>query len=77
MVVQTAGYYTWVATYSGDDNNESATHPCAQESETVQVTKAAPSVATMATPSAVIQLGGTISDGATISGLAAGGPPGP
>jgi uncharacterized repeat protein (TIGR01451 family) len=73
VVVHAAGYYTWVARYSGDDNNESATHPCAQESETVQVTKAAPSVATVATESANIQLGGTISDAATVSGLASAG----
>ena len=73
VVVQTAGYYTWVATYSGDDNNLGATHDCAQETETVQVTKAGPSVATVATESTIIQLGGTISDAATVSGLAAAG----
>ena len=35
------GFYTWVATYSGDANNESATHPCGQVNETVEATKAA------------------------------------
>ena len=37
VVVSTVGYYTWVATYSGDDNNLSATHACGQASETVKV----------------------------------------
>ena len=72
VVVDAAGFYTWVATYSGDADNESATHPCAQESETVRVTNAPTSVATVATGSAVIKLGGSISDAATVTGLAAG-----
>ena len=33
--VTEAGFYVWVAAYSGDDNNEPATHACGQVEETV------------------------------------------
>ena len=60
VVVTQAGTYTWVATYSGDDNNESATHACGLEPETVTVNKAPTEVTTVATGSAIIKLGQTI-----------------
>ena len=72
VVVGTAGYYTWVATYSGDDDNASATHACGMVSETVQVTKAPTDVTTVATAQAIIKLGEKISDAASVTGLAAG-----
>ncbi|MBA2769385.1 MAG: DUF11 domain-containing protein, partial [Sporichthyaceae bacterium] len=37
--VSAAGYYSWVATYSGDGANLPATHACGLPSETVQVFK--------------------------------------
>ncbi|MGH8893271.1 MAG: hypothetical protein ACRDWY_08205, partial [Actinomycetes bacterium] len=69
--VTAAGYYTWIATYSGDANNRSATHPCGLETETVLVEKAPTGVTTVATTSAVIKLGQTISDAASVTGLTA------
>ena len=44
--VKLAGYYVWDATYSGDANNESATHACGQTEETTVVDKASPSIST-------------------------------
>ena len=42
--VTETGYYVWVASYSGDDNNESATHPCGQVEETSVVKPAEPEI---------------------------------
>ena len=64
-----AGWYTWTAVYSGDANNEGASHECGLESETVLVEKAPTSVTTSATEQAIIKLGQTISDTATITGV--------
>ncbi len=69
VVVTQAGTYTWVATYSGDDNNESATHACGLASETVTVNTAPTDVTTVATGSAIIKLGQTIEDAASVTGL--------
>jgi hypothetical protein len=62
--VGAAGTYNWVATYSGDASNNSATSPCG--SEPVDVTKATPSIAT--TPSGSVPAGGNVSDSATLTG---------
>jgi len=62
--VGAAGTYNWVATYSGDASNNSATSPCG--SEPVDVTKATPSIAT--TPSGSVAAGGNVSDSATLTG---------
>ena len=62
--VGAAGTYNWVATYSGDASNNSATSPCG--SEPVVVTKATPSIAT--TPSGSVPAGGNVSDSATLTG---------
>lgn len=62
--VGAAGTYNWVATYSGDASNNSATSPCG--SEPVDVTKATPSIAT--TPSGSVPAGGNVADSATLTG---------
>jgi hypothetical protein len=58
------GTYNWVATYGGDATNNSVMSPCG--SETVEVTKATPSIAT--TPSGAVPAGGNASDSATLTG---------
>lgn len=67
--VTKAGYYTWVATYSGDDNNESATHACGLESETVHVTPRQPVIETQISATQLVLNGGSVSfsDSATVS----------
>ena len=71
--VTKAGYYTWVATYSGDANNKTATHECGQAEETTLVRPAAPSITTDAGDDVVIGVNGaTLADTATLSGATAG-----
>jgi hypothetical protein len=60
------GTYLWVASYSGDPNNNPANTVCGDPGETSTVTKASPTITTSATPTATV--GGTISDTATLSG---------
>ncbi len=61
-----AGTYRWIASYSGDDGNKPAAGACGDENEQVEVTKAHPSISTDA--SGTVDLGGLISDTATLSG---------
>src|SRR2546425_1268967 len=61
-----AGAYRWIASYSGDGNNNSFTTLCNDAGETSTVTKASPTVTTSATPQATA--GGTISDQALLAG---------
>lgn len=62
-----AGTYRWVVSYSGDRNNEPAGPTrCGDASETVELRKAQPDVATEASPRTT--LGGQISDSATLTG---------
>ncbi len=65
----TPGNYRWVAAYSGDANDISATTACGDANESVTVTKATPIITTHA--SATVTVGGTISDTATLAGGAA------
>jgi uncharacterized repeat protein (TIGR01451 family) len=68
--VSQVGYYTWLASYSGDDNNESATHACGLASETVQVLPRQPVVSTQVSATSLVIAGqGSVSfsDQATIS----------
>jgi hypothetical protein len=58
------GAYRWTASYPGDAHNNGATSPCGDE--TVVVTKASPSIATV--PSGTVPAGGVVSDTATVSG---------
>ncbi len=61
-----AGSYDFIASYSGDANNNPVVTGCGDEDETVTVTAASPTLTTSATTAA--DLGGTISDTATLSG---------
>jgi hypothetical protein len=61
------GVFRWIASYSGDDNNNPVSGACAEATEVVNVTKANPTINTLASVS--VQLGGSITDSATVSGL--------
>ncbi|MHB1537803.1 MAG: hypothetical protein ACYCYN_04730 [Solirubrobacteraceae bacterium] len=60
------GTYRWVASYTGDSNNEAKAGTCGESGETSTVTKASPSISTAA--SAGVVVGGKVSDQATLSG---------
>ncbi len=60
------GTYQFVATYSGDANNNGAAIACGDPAESVLVTLGAPQVVTVPSPS--VAAGGTISDTAVVSG---------
>ena len=68
--VSEAGVYTWVASYSGDDNNLAASHDCGLESETVTVRPRQPVIETQVSSTEVALSNGSasFSDSATISG---------
>ena len=59
-----AGTYYWQADYSGDPNNNAASSAC--NLEVVTVDKAIPAIST--TASATVQVGGSVSDTAHLSG---------
>lgn len=59
-----AGTYYWIASYSGDDNNEPVSGKCLDADETVVVDKDSPSITT--TASAPIDIGGQINDTAML-----------
>src|SRR3989454_908346 len=61
-----AGTYRWIASYTGDGNNNGFTIACNAPNEASEVSKASPTVTTSATPQA--SAGGTISDQATLAG---------
>src|SRR3989454_259118 len=61
-----AGTYRWIASYSGDANNNGFTTQCNEAGETSTVNKASPAMTTSATATATA--GGTIQDTATLSG---------
>ena len=63
----TTGNFFWVASYSGDANNDPATTTCGEDGETSHVNPAAPGITTSAT--AEVDLGSPIHDTAHISGL--------
>jgi hypothetical protein len=60
------GTYNFVASYSGDANNNAVTTACGSPNSTTTVNAAVPAVSTTASPAAVV--GGAISDSATLSG---------
>jgi len=62
----TAGTYRFTASYSGDANNGSANSPCNAPNESVVVSGNTPTLST--TASANINLGGTVTDSATLAG---------
>ena len=61
------GTYRWIASYSGDLNNRPATGACNDANESVDVSKASPTMATAASPTVALG-GGQITDTATVSG---------
>ncbi len=62
-----AGTYRWIASYSGDLNNEAITGACNDTNESTIVTKASPAITT--TASAAVKLGETpLIDSATVTG---------
>ena len=61
----TIGDYRWIASYSGDVNNEAATGSCNDSEETSTISKAVTSLGTSATNAAI---GSAIHDTATLSG---------
>jgi hypothetical protein len=63
-----AGAYYWIATYNGDTNYNTVSGLCGDAGETSVITKASATIATSATPTAV--LGNPISDTATVTGAA-------
>jgi hypothetical protein len=63
----TAGTYQFVATYSGDQDNQSVSTKCGDTSEQAVVSKATPQISTSLSASA-IQVGGSVTDTATVSG---------
>src|SRR5205085_2660462 len=63
---QPAGTYYWVATYSGDANNEEASSGC--PAEPVSVEKATPEIVTTQDPASGV-VGATFKDKASVSGL--------
>ena len=63
----TVGTFYWLATYSGDDNNNSATHPCGDDGEIDTVNPASPALST--TPNLLPNDSATLSGGfGTLSG---------
>ncbi len=62
----TPGVYRWVASYSGDSDNEAAAGTCGEAGETVSVSKASVSMSTNASDGVV--LGGKVHDEALLSG---------
>ena len=65
-ILNTAGSYHWVASFSGDANNQAVAGVCGEAGETSVVAPNQPGINTTATNSTV---GGTISDTAQITGL--------
>jgi len=67
-----AGLYRWTAAYSGDANNEAVSTPCGAANQSSTVEKASPTLAGLATSSAVA--GSSITDSAILAqGFQAGG----
>ncbi len=62
-----AGTYLWIASYSGDSNNNPFTAPCGDNGETLTAQPAGPTITTTVSPSNITSAGST-SDTATLSG---------
>src|SRR2546422_975508 len=66
VTVTQAGRYRWIASYSGDPNNNAVSTSCGDAGETSTVNKATPTLTTSATATATA--GQTIQDMATLAG---------
>ena len=62
----TAGSYYWIASYSGDVNNQPSTGTCGDEGETSAIAKATPKIVTTQDPASG-SVGDTYKDHATLS----------
>ena len=62
-----AGAYFWIASYSGDGNNEAVAGVCGDQGERSDVDKASPTISTSATDGT--PPGASIHDVATVKGL--------
>jgi hypothetical protein len=60
------GSYRWIASYSGDANNNAVTGVCGDAGETGTITQARPAITTVASPS--VPLSHMVSDVATVTG---------
>lgn len=66
-----AGVYRWIASYSGDVNNNAVAGACNDPNESVVVSKSGvATISTQASPGVVIGPGATITDTATVTGRA-------
>ena len=63
---QKAGTYNWIATYSGDSANNMASGKCGDYGESVVVSKATPTITSVASPG--VAVGGRINDQAVLTG---------
>jgi hypothetical protein len=66
FIPQQAGEFRWTATYPGDANNEAVSTACGASGQASAVSKAAPTLAGLAT--SAVQVGQAITDNATLSG---------
>ena len=65
FTVSAPGTYRWIGSYTGGNGNPPVTTACNDANESVQVAKRVPTLVTQASPN--VQLGGAISDTATLS----------
>ncbi len=68
FVPTSSGTYHWVATYSGDANNNGRTTACNDPNETTTVVPTVVQITTTASPSPSAPLGSAIGDTATLTG---------
>lgn len=61
------GSHRWIATYGGDANNSAVAGICGDAGETATVTKAQPTIATVASPSTAV-VGSAVADTAIVTG---------
>jgi len=62
------GTYQWVASYTGDINNNAASGECGDADETTIVVKAAPAITTQASGNTFVGDGQSLTDTATVAG---------
>ena len=65
------GTYHWIATYAGDANYAGVAGTCTDANETVVVNKATPTISTQVSASSIV-LGSSVTDTATVTGVAGG-----
>ncbi|MGH2935182.1 MAG: hypothetical protein ACRDL2_11825 [Gaiellaceae bacterium] len=62
------GYYNWLVSYSGSDQNTAVTGSCGGSSESVHVVKSTPTLSTQASDPVTLGSGAAIHDTATLGG---------